>query len=382
MLAGPLHAAGNAQLLISPSRTSVAVGESFSVTATINPGGSPIDTARAQITFPANLVQARSASLIGKLSSALPNNFIDNGNGTLSWGGYGIQTPISSTGGFVRIVFEARAEGSAQITTTGASRLVSQGQEMNSGVVSATTVNIGGIQPGGVSVDGLTVNSPSHPDPTLWYAKDLVQLEWSGPQYVGYLYGFDQEPDAVPTQETTSQSKIYKRVKSGVHYFHIRAKRADGTLTSVINFPVQVDTVTPNKFSPYLEADTDGNLTVRFATTDNHSGIDRYMLSINGGQPIAATSPYAFDDVPQGENIVIIDAYDQAGNVTRGWIKFFVNADGTFRIIGHSQRGCDSSLLCLPALLSKPVVGGVMLVLILLLILLVLRRKKRRHGDT
>lgn len=374
----PVFASGSSQFYISPSSKNVSLGSQFSVSVGIEPNGSAIDTARAVIDFDENLLSAKSVSLSGQLNTPTPNNFIDNSNGTVSWGGFAIGNPVTSSQPFIKIIFTSKSLGVAQISTISSSKLVSDGIEQNSGVTSSSTINIiaGSDLPSDNSV-ALVVTSPTHPDPEVWYSKSRVELGWNSIPSAEYLIALDQEPDTTPNEKTDRTNHVYRRVESGMYFFHIQAQIGGKPTGPIVHFPIRVDTVAPRSFSPYLSVEGDDrNLITRFATVDAHSGINRYEMSINGSSSVSVVSPAHLTDIINGENLVNIVAFDNAGNTTTGWIKFFVNDDGSIREIARSKASCSQPLDCVTQWLTKPLFWGVLLLLILLLIFW-FRRSKR-----
>lgn len=378
-----VFASGNSYFSITPSFKNVSVGSQFSVSVNINPEGSQIDTARAVVNFDESLLSANSVSLSGQLNTATPNNVINNSDGVVSWGGFAISNPITNPQSFIKIIFTAKSSGIAQISTDPSSRIVSAGIEQNTGTVSSSTINITAgdtQQPEGQS--DLVVTSSTHPDPEVWYSKSRVELAWTGVPSAEYLIDLDQEPDTTPRKTTSHTSKVYGRLDSGLYFFHVQAQIGGAPVGPVVHFPIRIDTISPQNFSPYLSVEgEERNLIARFGTTDAHSGINHYEMSINGSNSIPVTSPANLTDIVGGENLVNIVAFDNAGNTTTGWIKFFVNEDGSIREIARSKSSCNTIYNCLSQWLTKPVFWGVLLLLILLLLFWIRRTRRSSQSN-
>lgn len=335
----PVFAAGGATFFLSGVGKPVEVGQSFSVTVSINPSGTSIDTARAHLSFDNTLISATSANLSGNLTSPSPGNTINNSTGNISWGGFTVENPASSTSPFLRIAFKANAVGTANIRLLGSSKLISDGEEVgNPGGFNSISVQ---IVPSTASPSAiLQLTSPTHPDQEKWYQANIAQFKWADVGGRKYLWGFNQDPDTLPSQTTTDRSKQIKGIKNGIWYFHLSTESAIKE-NAVEHYRVKIDTLKPNPIEPYLDISDSANLTLKFATTDYHSGVASYDLRINNVDNPNVVSPFVLHGLNLGTNLVTVTAYDQAGNSRVGWIKFVLEGDGTIRDITTSGAGFD-----------------------------------------
>jgi hypothetical protein len=342
--AGFASAAGNASLILSGVSRPAEVGKTFVVNLNINPGGASVDTARAHITFSNNLISAVNVSLIGNLDSPSPGNSINNGSGSISWGGFTVDRPQLNSGVFARITFRANAVGDAQIGVASASKLISDGEEVgNPGSFNQITVK---VVPAGEGSSPIQLSSSTHPDSDKWYQASTLQMAWNNIPGAEFLWAFDREPETIPSQSIKETGKTIRNVKSGIWYFHLVAKLSDGKLTEPVHYRVQVDTVKPNPIEPYLDVNENEQLAVRFGTTDYHSGIASYDMSVNQQNIENVANPYILRGLNIGENLISVTAYDFAGNVRQGWVRFILNSDGTIRDITTSQSACSLPFGC------------------------------------
>ncbi len=386
----PALAAGNAMLSIGPATRNVAVGQSFSLTLQIAANGENIDTARAQIQFPANLLRANNFALSSALPSTSPGNTIDNTNGVISWGGFSTGATINNTATLGTVSFTALGPGTATVQLGGGSRLISNGQEkINLGALGSSTIIIGGVTPtpgGPVVEDQIVITSPTHPNQEQWYNFSEATITWRPTIDIErYFWDFSPSPDTDPARElsSTTTEKRFTRLAEGINYFHLKGQLPDGSSTQIFQYLIRTDTSNPRPFEPYLEVDEDNALILRFATIDEVSGIDRYEVQINN-QPFAiSTSPLILEGLVIGENLVTIRAFDKAGNFRDGWIRFILNEDGTIREIAKSKATC--SLAGLPFYFGfccdYPLVCALLpwAVLILILLWLLWRNRKRKE---
>ncbi len=108
----------------------------------------------------------------------------------------------------------------------------------------------------------------------------------------------------------------------------IAVQDAAGNMASqIVN--VTVDTIAPDSFTPVADPAgwTNNNKpTISFGTVDGGSGIDRYQLSLDGGEWFLAVSPYQFStSLSDGEHTVAVKAVDRAGNETTRTVKVYID---------------------------------------------------------
>ena len=336
----PVTAAGAATLRLIPVGHTVEVGQSFSVGTTIIPGGSSIDTVRAELSYTPGIITATTASLAGPLTSASPGNSLSPA-GHISWGGFTVGSPVSTTTAFTRFNFTANQVGTATISLLPGTRLINEGDEVGdpSGY-NQVTVTVVPSSKTPAQLLGLT--SPTHPDSAKWYQSDTVSLRWDGAADAKFFGQLDGNPDTTPTESIVGTARNYKNVKSGIWYFHLLPEGAEASTAA--HFKLQIDNVKPNTVEPYLDITNKQSLTVRFATTDYHSGIATYDIDVNSVVTENVTSPFALSGLNIGANRVTVTAFDNAGNSRTGWVKFTLDPDGTIHDIQTSASGatiCD-----------------------------------------
>jgi hypothetical protein len=124
-------------------------------------------------------------------------------------------------------------------------------------------------------------------------------------------------------------------VADGVWYFHAQFKTAAGW-GPVAHFPVQIDTVPPQPFTisfPHEQEDkTDPRPIVLFNTPDLLSGISHYEIKIGNGDFYKVelreieSNPYSLPIQQPGKSIIVVRAFDHAGNVMTSAEDFAVAA--------------------------------------------------------
>ena len=346
------HAAGGAVFLLSPVSAPVEVGKQFNVNLNINPGTSSVDTARAHLSFSADLITATGFALNGRITSPSPGNRIDSGGGTISWGAFTVDTPITSPGSFGKISFTAKAVGTAAIKILSDSKLIDDGDEVsNPGGFNQIAVE---IIPSTASPSVIAqLTSPTHPNQDKWYQNNDAEFQWAGTAGSHYAWDFDQSPDTVPTKSITETTKQIAGIKNGTWYFHL-AKSPITDADTVVHYRVQIDSLKPNPIEPYLDIGNEENLVLKFATTDYHSGVANYAVRVNQETTVEnITSPYTLRGLNIGSNLITVTAYDQAGNPRTGWVRFTLKEDGTIEDVKVSG---DISGVCalFPTLCAHP----------------------------
>ena len=140
----PLSALASGSASFSMQTTSgTRVGDEFAVVLTVRGNGESLDTARAYLTFPSELMSVERVTQGGSFPRVSPESSYDNGAGTLSQGGFVVGSTVDGTGTFATVVFVAKKEGTGTIELLGSSRLISNGEERGSGIGSSVTVAIG-----------------------------------------------------------------------------------------------------------------------------------------------------------------------------------------------------------------------------------------------
>ena len=81
-----------------------------------------------------------------------------------------------------------------------------------------------------------------------------------------------------------------------------------------------VDSIAPDAFEAVVDpASWTSHTTpsVSFAATDSGTGVECCEISIDGGAPVAASSPYECPELGDGVHVITVTAYDKAGNERR-----------------------------------------------------------------
>ncbi len=312
-------AAGSSSLSLSGTNKA-SVGQSVSINIIVNPNGEAIDTVRAIMSYPAELV--RIDQIIN--GSAYPNQAPANtfGNGQISWGGFRINGPNNDSVTFATIKATALKPGNATLAISSA-RIISNGEEKGSGASGSITVNItekSSATPASPpssspqspsSPPSSPSNSPlvcdSHPEENVWYNHRELHCKLTNQEG---KFDVTLIKDGQAVWETTlskSAPTFTVPLRDGSYEIQVNGKLAR---------PVLIDTTAPKAFAPSIERLGFGeDVTIYFASTDDMSGIDHYSLSIPNAPEQIITSPFMMKGTHTINNLTIV-AWDKAGNST------------------------------------------------------------------
>jgi hypothetical protein len=337
-----------ATLFITPTSASYAVGQTFSEVVKVSSSDKQINAISASISYPKDLLSlisiSKSNSII-KIWADEPS--FSNTTGTLSFEGI-VPNPgfQGESGVALTLTFKVKAVGSGVVAFSSASVLANDGNGTN--VLDSTS-------PAKFSSDGGDIKSPgtdvvlketlaskakiistTHPDQSAWYNDTNPEFSWVIPQGATAVFAsLNKEISSAPTKAYSSDvtSKSYTDVADGIWYFNLQFKTSAGII-STNHFKVQIDTVPPEAMRisfPHSNQSFDPRPLVRFSTTDRLSGISYYQIKIKNQDyykidKSTAASPLALPPQDLGKGSLLVQAFDNAGNVTTATADFIVEA--------------------------------------------------------
>jgi hypothetical protein len=335
-------AAGKGELYFDPSAREVKVGESFNLNIKVRPNGETIDTVRAIVNYPADLLEVSYFSLNGAFPTSAPGNIIDNQKGIVSQGGAIMGGVISADAQFGTITFLAKKDGVATISFGNQSKMIYSGQEK----INITNLGSANIKIGANSVaaepEDIIITSTSHADQNKWYNDvDAIfywQLADKKQEVAAYYIDYSTNPEADPALkvEADQNSHIYNDIKDGIWYFSVKAQYKNNKYSKIARYKVMVDRTEPMKIQPIIEQPTavaGDPIEMKFATIDQQSGIDYYEVGIDGENFTRQVSPYSIKDLAVGEHMVTVRAIDKAGNLIANAIPVNIVAPAPVEIV-------------------------------------------------
>jgi hypothetical protein len=339
MLPGLSHAAGSATMSFDEVTVSAEQGESFDLTVQVQPNGEVLDTVRSIVTYDPATLSAQYVTLTGAFDRSAPGNYIDNGTGKVSWGGFTLDEPVADSTSFVSINFLALQEGTTTVSISGDSRAISAGVEnIDPTDLGSSVVTVGAAAVADPTLSLVILESDSHPDPSAWYSNASVNLNWieiaADSGIASYLYDFDQSSSTDPSTTLAAgvSEMTQEVVEDGIYYFHIKGVQIDGRETDVVHHRVQVDTTDPNPIelsvqdTKLLEGES---AWFTFATTDDTSGVMQYQIALNSSDFKVQSSPLEMEDLDPGTYFFRVVAIDRAGNTAYGSTSVRVYPEGT-----------------------------------------------------
>ncbi|HVN26505.1 MAG TPA: cohesin domain-containing protein [Candidatus Paceibacterota bacterium] len=377
--------AGAAAMSVTPSSGTYAVGGTFTVSIMLDSGGGiGVNAADGKLTFDPTVLAVQSISKGNSVFNLwVKDPSFSNTDGSVSFSGGSTEAYTGSAGDICDVTFKALKAGSTDLAFASADALAADGQGTN--VLSGTTKgsftvsgsagagsssgsskgssggsggssggggssgaaagssggdgSAGGAAPSGFT-PSVTIASPTHPDPTKWYASANPNFTWQlTPDIAGVNAVLDTNPSTYPkrTSQGLISSKQYSNVAEGLSYFHVRFEDALGNWSDPVTMQVQIDVTPPQPFTVTAQpgAGISGRTVLLFNATDTVSGIDHYLVVFDG----TASTTVALSDVKNGaytaapllpgKHTVAVLAVDKAGNSTE--------ADAEFDISGVSQ---------------------------------------------
>ncbi len=319
-------AQGQAKIFLSPSTGSFLVNSTFDLSIIVDTDEAYINTVKADLTFPVDLLQIVVPSS-GKsfVSIWLEQPTYSNKEGTISFAG-GKPDGLKTSSGIVStITFRTIKAGEAIIRILPSSSILAhdgKGTEILSTVINGRYI----LKPR--PPKGPKVFSKTHPDETSWYNNNNSIISWEKEgDTTAFSFLLDNYPQTIPdnTSEGQETTRAYENLADGLQYFHIKA-RENNVWGSPSHFLLRIDTTPPAQFKPKVEfllAAIIGRAFVSFSTTDALSGIDHYEVAvIDKTEPplkspifIEAQSPYQLPTVILVNLKVIARASDKAGNI-------------------------------------------------------------------
>ncbi len=376
----PAQAAG-ASFFLSPSSKTGVIGSTFSVSVKLNTGAQIINTVDGTISFDSNLLDVTAISTGGSLVNLwIAQPSFNNGAGSIGFSG-GVTPPgYNGTAGHIcTITFKTKKVGDASVRFSSGAVLANDGKgtnilaSMGSGSYTVspkvdapkkeaetkkdipsnsetTRQEKKEIKPEIEPEVELDYNKPvvkssTHPDSNSWYKEKEVLFSWVLPEDgVGVSIAFDQEPMSDPGPKTDGlfDSKNYKAEKGGLWYLHVKFK--DGKKWGTINhYRVMIDDIAPVLFDVEISEVAAGEWPeLFFKAKDEHSKIDGYEIIISSLEEESYklksdSTSLKLENLETGEHIVMVIAFDVAGNKAIEKIEFEIKSINSPEITRYSS---------------------------------------------
>jgi hypothetical protein len=340
-----------ASLNVSPSTRVYTSNSTFTVRVVVNSAGAPINAAEGTLTFnprELSVVSVNRSSSIFNLWVAEPA--FSNSAGTVSFSGGLPSGYTGAAGTIMSVTFRTIGSGNARVNFSNASVLANDGRGTNvlsgmnggnytiqaaSRAPAAEQVIVEYVAPANTpAVPAIT--SGTHGDSSLWYVSDEAVLNWNLPPGVTAVRTLlDTSPTTVPTRvyETPINSITLSDLPEGISYFHLQFRNADGW-GRIAHYRLAVDSERPTAITINQAPDTDLNnpeQVLVIVVEDESSPIERFKIQIDDQEPFefiqtSASNTITLPALLPGYHVVIIEAFDKAGNSIIGNYSFNIEA--------------------------------------------------------
>lgn len=337
------HAAG---LLAGSSQATLAVGDTATVSFYVDTQSQVINNGESVISFSKDIITIKSVSTQGSVFGMwVEQPTFSNATGTITFNG-GVPNPgFQGTRGLLfTATVTAQKAGTAAINFGESSIRANDGlgtdilkqktgititvipaveKPVVPAVPAPSTETVPQIIPLTISdLDFFAISSRTHPDQSLWYASNVVELTWPLLKTTtGIQMALDSDPatDILGKTEKPVGSRIIKGLKDGVSYLHVK-QIGKNTESPVAHFAIRVDTTTPTNTTAQVARNQSNDLVATISATDMISGVDYFQVLLDGvdlGKVTAVNGRASFvfpRDTALGKHILTIHAYDFARN--------------------------------------------------------------------
>lgn len=360
-----------AGVAVSPTAGSYGVGQSFTVTIQVDPQSKSVNAVEAKLSFDNTKLSVVSLSKIGSVFSLWTTEpSFSNTAGTIDFGG-GSPSPFTAKSSLMTLTFKVLAEGAGKVSVASASVLAADGlgTDVYTGPVNASYTLTGAaptptptpqpspkpkeepkaepVKPKEVPSDAaITFGDPPRApeagstvflDPEIWYATKIGVFTWGVPFDVDSLrIDMSTSSEFVPVTEShppIEQISLNERVVSdGIQYLTMQYKNQVGW-GGILHRKIMIDTIPPEKFVINVQTSNSPSKfpLLSFEAKDTTSGIQKYVMTISGGEPIEVTPDeaklgYLIRELKDATYTVKIVAYDFAGNQTESTTAILITA--------------------------------------------------------
>ncbi len=354
---GMYHSASAAVMNINPPLSSVSAGNIVTATVNINTEGLAINSAEAQIIFPADVLEVVSIDKSGSIFSLwVEGPTFSNTSGTIGFSG-GVPSPgfSGSAGKVLSVVFKAKRAGNASLVFANSNVMANDGSGTN--VAKTSPQAVVNISPASQNIELVSkvdttvklpplpvVTSSTHPDENVWYSSDKIRMDWDVPKGILEVQTLlSKYADVKPTisHDGTFSAITVNDLKDGVLYFHMRYRNAGGW-GPTLHRKIKIDTQVPSDFT--LQVTDDGLYSyLHIDAKDTLSGIAKFELHIDGNKKTDILPENLVDGVYRlpvmegGVHNLLLEVYDAAGNEKTKEIKYNSPAIVPPKIVGVPQ---------------------------------------------
>jgi hypothetical protein len=163
-------------------------------------------------------------------------------------------------------------------------------------------------------------------NPSSWTTNTQPEITFSTTDATSGVDHYEVKVDSGTFSTQTSPYTLPSQM-DGTHIVTVRAyDQAGNYQEGTVN--VYIDTTPPNAFSLTANPSswtTNTQPEIMFSTTDATSGVDHYEVKVDSGTFSTQTSPYTLSPQTEGTHIVIVRAYDLAGNYREETVNVYID---------------------------------------------------------
>jgi hypothetical protein len=354
-----------ATLTLSPASGSYNVGSTISVSVLANSSDTALNAVSGTLTFSRDLLEVTSVSKNSSIISLwVREPSYSNEAGNVTFEGIVLNPGYTGNGGrVVTITFRVKKAGTA-VLSYGSGEILA-----NDGVGTSILTSLGKasytltapVVPPVVDEESAPKDTgeqqkpqPKNESPRAVITADSPTLPtinskthqvnaWSSSTEGVFTFSFnesvtamrlllDDVPDSIPAilyQPPITEKKLTE-LPEGTSYLHVQYKDEDGW-GEVLHYALQVDTKPPEQIAIRETLSTPDTKTFTFMTLDTGSGVHHYEVRVNDG--LIETVPsqyekteYTVKDLPPGQYMLTVKAFDQAGNSKEQALSFVVSS--------------------------------------------------------
>lgn len=321
----------SASLSFSPSSGQYEVGKNFSVSFLANTDGKVMNASSGIITFSPNILEVVSVSKTGSIFSLwVQEPTFSNTSGTINFEGVVLNPGFSGNGGkLLTVTFKPKTSGTAQIKFNSGSILANDGLGTNiASTLGSANYTINTLlvpveeKQKEDAVLAPKITSTTHPDQNTWYNLVSADFEWKLPSdalETKILIGRNENNTPTVSYIPPIASKTIEDLGEGTYYLAVQIRTPKGW-SSVGRYKINIDTIAPQNFVVTQEIGESDQPLLSFETDDLDSGFSHYEMKIGDGEIVRiderVVSKYPLPLIYDGEQYVVVTAFDKAGNST------------------------------------------------------------------
>lgn len=330
-----------AEIQVAPENGTYNIGQTFTVSVQVVPGGSAVNAVEARLQFDPEII-----SVVGlaknetSFSRWTTEPTYSNSSGTIQFGSVS-EAPFTTAANVLQITFRALAPGSGGVAVSAASVYATDGlrTDVFSGAAPAM-VTISSVATAversvtdeenttEINADRPTVQSEVFSDSTAWHNTATGVFAWDVPAGTTAVAVEiantptnrpNNNPEAIVESPVSEFLITSDMVVDGVQYLSLRFRDEDGW-GQTLNQKILIDTTPPETFSIAVQSVSDTSFPrIWFEAIDLTSGVVYYEITIPGKESVTieyadAKFGYQLSELKDGVYDITVTAYDAAGN--------------------------------------------------------------------